>query len=44
MIYVPANGIGIESMYIDRIFNAFDRLHSKGTYLEKGMGLPSAKK
>jgi len=38
-IYVEDNGIGFDMAYLDRIFNLFERLHSRRTYAGVGMGL-----
>jgi PAS domain S-box-containing protein len=41
---VEDNGIGIELQYSDRIFQMFQRLHSRGHYEGNGIGLAIAKR
>ena len=41
---VRDNGIGIESQYLDQIFELLKRLHPKSTYPGTGMGLTTCRK
>ena len=41
---VEDNGIGFEEKYTDRIFNVFQRLHSRGQYEGSGIGLAICRK
>lgn len=44
LIAVEDNGIGFESKYAERIFSAFERLHSRSEYEGTGIGLSIARK
>jgi len=41
---IADNGIGFDEKYLDRIFNPFQRLHSRETYSGTGIGLAIVKK
>ncbi|OMQ08273.1 ATP-binding protein [[Flexibacter] sp. ATCC 35103] len=43
-IIVKDNGIGVDPIFADRIFNAFERLHSKDQYEGNGLGLALCRK
>ena len=43
-LIVSDNGIGFDEKYLDRIFNVFQRLHTRGEYEGNGMGLAIVKK
>ena len=43
-ISIQDNGIGFESQYAERVFNVFERLHSRSHYEGTGMGLAICRK
>ena len=44
MITVEDNGIGFDEKYAERVFTAFERLHSRSSYEGTGIGLSIARK
>jgi signal transduction histidine kinase len=44
LITVADNGIGFDEKYADRVFDAFERLHSRSSYEGTGIGLSIARK
>ena len=44
ILTVSDNGIGFEEKYLDRIFNVFQRLHTRNEYEGTGMGLAITRK
>lgn len=43
-ITIKDNGIGLDAAYVERIFTAFERLHSKDEYEGNGLGLSLCRK
>lgn len=43
-ITIKDNGIGLDAVFSERIFNAFERLHSKDQYEGNGLGLSLCRK
>mgnify|MGYP003503092414 FL=1 len=44
ILCIADNGIGFDEKYLDKIFNPFQRLHSRETYSGTGIGLAIVKK
>ena len=43
-IKIKDNGIGLDPIYAEKIFNAFERLHSKDEFEGNGLGLALCRK
>jgi light-regulated signal transduction histidine kinase (bacteriophytochrome) len=43
-ITIKDNGIGLDGAYAEKIFNAFERLHSRDEYEGNGLGLSLCRK